>query len=260
MSGSDAVAGIHQRISTIETRFAKPVADDPGDGSGAVIRTGEFDAFGDVYQEALAARDASGLSPDRFAAAVDPDGFGPLVAGLGFGAAYGLGVPPPGAGPTTEQVAAAIAGVAGAPGVRPVGGYGPMSVPAELRVYGNGRIPGGALVALRDQPNHRLYGPAAASWNRVVEAARADGIELRITDSYRSYDQQVDLARRKGLYSEGGYAATPGTSNHGWGLAVDADVNDAATRQWLKVNGPRFGWVEAVPREPWHWEFRPHQI
>ena len=73
-------------------------------------------------------------------------------------------------------------------------------------------------------------------------------------------DEPFDLARRKGLYAEGGLAARPGTSNHGWGMAVDANVNDPRTLQWLKTNGPRFGWVEAVPREPWHWEFRPDQV
>jgi hypothetical protein len=55
-------------------------------------------------------------------------------------------------------------------------------------------------------------------------------------------------------------AAEPGTSNHGWGLAVDADVRDPALLAWIREHGPEFGWVEAVPREPWHWEFRPHQV
>ena len=51
-----------------------------------------------------------------------------------------------------------------------------------------------------------------------------------------------------------------GTSAVVGGLAVDADVTDPRTLQWMKTNGPRFGWVEAVPREPWHWEFRPGQV
>ena len=92
-----------------------------------------------------------------------------------------------------------------------------------------------------------------------MQAAAAEGITLRVTDTYRSYDEQVDLVARKGLYSEGGYGATPGTSNHGWGLALDADVNDPAVMSWMRTNAHRFGFVEAVPREPWHWEFRPTQ-
>jgi LAS superfamily LD-carboxypeptidase LdcB len=84
--------------------------------------------------------------------------------------------------------------------------------------------------------------------------AGAAGVNLGVTDSYRSYDQQVDLARRKGLYSQGGLGATPGASAHGWGLAVDVDVNDQG-QAWLRANAGRYGFVEAVPREPWHWEF-----
>ncbi len=101
--------------------------------------------------------------------------------------------------------------------------------------------------------------PAAQAWRACVEAARADGIDLTITDSYRTFDQQVDLVQRKGLYSNGGYGATPGTSNHGWGLAVDADVTAPQTLDWMRANAYKFGFVEAVPREPWHWEFRPQQ-
>jgi D-alanyl-D-alanine carboxypeptidase len=69
----------------------------------------------------------------------------------------------------------------------------------------------------------------------------------------------VDLVARKGLYANGGLGAVPGTSNHGWGVAVDADITNPATKAWLQANGHRFGFVEAVPREPWHWEFRPSQ-
>ena len=134
-----------------------------------------------------------------------------------------------------------------------------MPVPPALIGFGNGRVPAAALTPIA-QGGHRLYAPAAAAWDSLVAAAAADGVSIRITDSYRSYDQQVDLANRKGLYSQGGLAARPGTSNHGWGLAVDTDVNDARTLDWIRTNGPRFGFVEAVPREPWHWEFRPGQV
>ena len=73
--------------------------------------------------------------------------------------------------------------------------------------------------------------------------------------SYRSFDQQVELAGRKGLYSEGGLAAQPGTSKHGWGVAIDADV-DARGLAWMRANASRYGFYETTPREPWHWEYR----
>ncbi len=194
--------------------------------------TSGFDPFGEAYQLAVEQRP---LAP-----AAD-------WSGSAFGlSGYGLGI-------------AGIAGT-GVPGssIGRIGGFGEMPVPAELQAYGNGRIPQGVLQPV-GQGGHQLYAPAAASWRQAVQDAAAQGIELRLTDSYRSYDEQVDLVRRKGLYSEGGYGATPGTSNHGWGLAVDVDVTDAATLNWLRANAWRYGFVEAVPREPWHWEYRPHQ-
>jgi LAS superfamily LD-carboxypeptidase LdcB len=91
---------------------------------------------------------------------------------------------------------------------------------------------------------------------KMRAAAAADGISMGVTDSYRSYDQQVELASRKGLYKDGGWAAVPGTSPHGWGLALDVDV-DATGLSWMRANAARFGFAETTPREPWHWEYRP---
>jgi D-alanyl-D-alanine carboxypeptidase len=259
MQSASGVTAILGRIGAITERFGGSA-----EGGGfTILQTEEFDPFGDEYQ-----------------AAVDAMSSGPSVAGGAFsqqyGGAFGLqsmnglggmpglsgtagGTPPPPTPLTTASVQLAISGLAGPAGQRPTGGYGTLPVPADLAAYGNGRVPGSALTPI-GQGGHRLFAPAAASWQNVVAAARADGIELRITDSYRSYDEQVDLADRKGLYQNGGLAAVPGTSVHGWGMAVDADVRDERTLQWLRVNGPRFGWVETTPREPWHWEFRPTQV
>ena len=77
---------------------------------------------------------------------------------------------------------------------------------------------------------------------------------IGVTDSYRSYDAQVDVANRKGLYSQGGLAAKPGTSDHGLGLALDLDL-DTNALSWMRANAGRFGFVEDTPRESWHWKF-----
>lgn len=132
-------------------------------------------------------------------------------------------------------------------------GHRDATAPAELAQYGNGRIPAAALAPI-GIGNHRLWGPAASSFQRMAQAAAADGVRIGVTDSYRSYDSQVDLAERKGLYSEGGLAARPGTSTHGWGLSLDLDLDDRA-QAWMRANGARFGFVEDVPREPWHWTY-----
>lgn len=131
---------------------------------------------------------------------------------------------------------------------------GKLEPPADLRAYGNGKIPSGALSEIGDG-SHRMWAPAATSFKRLITDARASGIDIGVTDSYRSYEQQVDLAERKGLYSQGGLAATPGTSNHGWGLSLDLDL-DSEALAWMRANGKQYGFVEDVPREPWHWTYR----
>jgi LAS superfamily LD-carboxypeptidase LdcB len=93
----------------------------------------------------------------------------------------------------------------------------------------------------------------------MISDAKAQGGTIGITDSYRSYDEQVDVARRKGLYSQGGLAAKPGTSEHGWGMATDLDLNNKA-QAWVRANGEKYGFVENTPREPWHWAYKPKSV
>ncbi len=128
-------------------------------------------------------------------------------------------------------------------------------IPTDLAAYGNGKIPASALAKVGDT-NHKLWAPAAESLTRMVADAKRDGVTIGITDSYRPYEEQVDLARRKGLYSQGGLAAKPGTSEHGWGMAVDLDLNNKA-QAWMRANGDKYGFDENVPREPWHWAYKP---
>ncbi|MDN5755460.1 MAG: M15 family metallopeptidase [Micrococcaceae bacterium] len=87
------------------------------------------------------------------------------------------------------------------------------------------------------------------------------GYDLGITDSYRDYDEQVATKKAKG-----NMAAEPGTSKHGWGLALDlgTGINNFGTPEynWMKDNAPAHGWRHpdwaepggSLP-EPWHWEF-----
>jgi cell wall-associated NlpC family hydrolase len=127
--------------------------------------------------------------------------------------------------------------------------------------YANGRIPASALCPLGKAP-HVLRCDAAASYRAMSDAfAAAFGSPLCITDSYRSYAAQVAAYRAKPRL-----AAWPGTSNHGWALAVDlcGGVNVAGTPQWtwMQANADRFGFVNppwarpgAEKPEPWHWEY-----
>jgi hypothetical protein len=207
---------------------------------GALPSTVAFDPFGAVYQQTLL---QNGVGGGMNAAGADANGQGlPGVAG-------------------TEQYPAGGTGATGGtlnPYGHQVGGYGAMAIPSELAVYGNGQVPRAALAPI-GQGGLVLYAPAAASFQTMRAAAARDGLQLKITDSYRSYDQQVELAQRKGLSKNGGWAAVPGTSNHGWGLAVDANVNDPKMFAWMQQHAQEFGWVQGAAREPWHWEFRPDQ-
>lgn len=112
----------------------------------------------------------------------------------------------------------------------------------------NGRLKPKQLVGVGN--GHKLQPAAARAFKVMRRDAAKDGVRITLTDSYRDLSTQERLAKEKGLYSQGGLAAKPGTSNHGWGLAVDVDEG----REWLAKNGNRYGF-KTIPREPWHWEY-----
>lgn len=126
--------------------------------------------------------------------------------------------------------------------------------------FSNGMIPSDRLCAL--PRSHALRCDAAVAYSKLADAFQERfGRSLCITDSYRSYPQQVALYAKKPSL-----AALPGTSNHGWGLAVDlcggVDKFATAQHEWMKANAGRYGWMHprwAGPNgsrpEPWHWEF-----
>jgi cell wall-associated NlpC family hydrolase len=127
--------------------------------------------------------------------------------------------------------------------------------------YPNGLIPPSALCPL-GVAGHALRCDATAAWRAMSTAYQGTfGTPLCITDSYRGYASQVRLYGEKPAL-----AAVPGTSNHGWGLAVDlcggVDAFGTAQYSWMLANAGRYGFVHptwADPgngrEEPWHWEY-----
>ena len=125
----------------------------------------------------------------------------------------------------------------------------------------NGAVPESELCAL-PASGHRLHPDAARSWWRLNAAYAARfGSGLCVTDSYRSYEAQAALQSTKP-----GLAAPAGTSNHGWGVAVDlcggVESFDSAAHRWIVRHGTRFGWASPAwaraggsRPEPWHWEY-----
>jgi LAS superfamily LD-carboxypeptidase LdcB len=110
------------------------------------------------------------------------------------------------------------------------------------------------------------------------QAARADGVtQLRQTstyDTYRPYTIQKAVFLQRYVrepvsknvrrwdgqvwYLKPGLAplASPGTSIHGFGCAIDIwNVGQNGRLEWLTDNAPRFGfyWEKGVEKsEPWH--------
>jgi LAS superfamily LD-carboxypeptidase LdcB len=157
-----------------------------------------------------------------------------------------------------EQALAGSTSTGGSPpsGLAGAGAALASALPANPKDAGfaNGKIPTDALSTI-GVGNHKLWAPAAEAFQRMTAAAKAQGVTIGVTDSYRSYDAQVAVAKKKGLYSQGGLAAKPGTSDHGWGLALDLDLN-AKAQAWMRTNGSKFGFKEDTPREPWHWGYK----
>lgn len=128
------------------------------------------------------------------------------------------------------------------------GGYGARVASSSSSAGGN---PCRAMPVPTDlvsigQGGHRLEAAAAASLARAEKAA---GTIIRVTDSFRSYEQQADCHRRKPTL-----CAAPGGSCHEKGLAIDVvDMKNQRIIDALTAEG----WQRFDPgREPWHWSYQ----
>ena len=97
---------------------------------------------------------------------------------------------------------------------------------------------------------HQLASSAAEAFLKMKSAAAAEGINLTLSSSYRSYEKQAYLYQ---LYKQGrgNLAAPPGTSKHEKGLAIDV----ANGIPWVQKNAKKFGWKATVASEDWHFEY-----
>jgi LAS superfamily LD-carboxypeptidase LdcB len=132
----------------------------------------------------------------------------------------------------------------------------------SLDAYANGKIPASALCELGFAPGQQLRCDAAEALEQLNAGfAAAFGTNLVITDSYRSYSQQVACRQQKGSL-----CATPGTSNHGTGTAVDLGGNaytfGTDQHDWMLAHAEEYGWTlpdwaraNGSKPEPWHWEY-----
>jgi hypothetical protein len=127
--------------------------------------------------------------------------------------------------------------------------------------YPNGLIPKGMLCPLQ-QKGFSLRADATIAFVSLNEAYRKRfGKSMCVTDAYRSLAEQQSV-----YYRRPGFAAVPGRSNHGLGLAVDlcggVERSGSAEFVWMEKNSKRYGWFHPSwaytgPFEPWHWEYDP---
>ncbi|WP_062517283.1 D-alanyl-D-alanine carboxypeptidase family protein [Demequina gelatinilytica] len=130
-------------------------------------------------------------------------------------------------------------------------------------VYANGEIPASALCALPWKGAVLLECGAAADLGRLDDAFHERfGIHVPVGSGYRDLAGQYAARASKGRL-----AATPGTSNHGWGEAIDLDESGlpggygGAAYAWLVSQAPAYGWhlpawagPGGAKPEPWHLE------
>jgi hypothetical protein len=141
--------------------------------------------------------------------------------------------------------------------------------------YRNGEIPSNKLRQINNAAKYkgdissdggkiRLYTKASLALDQLIAAAEQAGIPVKINSAYRTVSDQ------QRVYAEncpGGRCkiptATPGTSNHGFGLAIDFATSGLKRiapgdklYDWLAAgNGAKFGF-KRIASESWHWEYQ----
>lgn len=136
------------------------------------------------------------------------------------------------------------------------------AVPRPQPTAANGSIPLEDLVlvsfpGVRDSPPVYLRPDAAAALLRLLESYHAEtGDYLPVDEGYRDLEAQQRAFDQYGSPR----AATPGTSNHGEGIAVDfvnpPVLRGTAQHSWLTAHASQFGFEPLTdPDEPWHWNY-----
>ncbi|MFA6273485.1 MAG: M15 family metallopeptidase [Candidatus Paceibacterota bacterium] len=112
---------------------------------------------------------------------------------------------------------------------------------------------------------------------KLLDAAKANGITLYVKSAYRSFTEQQTLKSTYSIIYGAGtansFAADQGYSEHQLGTATDfitsglgGDLTDAfdntASFKWLAANAYLYGFEMSYPKdntyyvyEPWHWRF-----
>lgn len=121
-----------------------------------------------------------------------------------------------------------------------------------------------------------FYTQALPYLDKLLLAARADGVDLLVASAFRSFETQVSLkSEYKVIYGAGTanqFSADQGYSEHQLGTAADfttpavggtfSKFKSDPAYQWLEDNAYKYGFILSYPEknvyykfEPWHWRF-----
>lgn len=170
-----------------------------------------------------------------------------------------------------------------------VGAQAMPGAPDFREKYKNAFIPLEAMVGVekgsRDRYKYKgtggwmlLHPDAADAYFKLKAFAKTQNISWTVTSAYRDYEHQKSLGSSSTV-------AKPGSSPHGWGMAldfselyaqVDGSGNPAINRagreksslyRWMSNNAPKYGWYNPYRLadgsgvdEMWHWEYWGHYV
>ena len=154
-------------------------------------------------------------------------------------------------------------------------------LPEGITPAHNGKMPADRLKKIHCRGH--LYFDTARAWLAMVRAAAQDNIFLNLNNPFNAYrkiesqiavfqkrfvevDAQTPLPNGAIRVEYGGkfwqlkpnvaYAAIPGTSSHGYGLAVDiGNISNKNVKAWLDKNAASFGFVKEYSFESWHFTY-----
>jgi len=128
----------------------------------------------------------------------------------------------------------------------------------------DGAVPSGTTVFDGSVPAVAKLDPALlGALRRAATDATREGVELLVDSGWRSREYQERLFQeavsKYGSAEEAArWVATPDTSSHVAGEAVDIGPADAA--EWLSEHGAWYGLCQIYSNEPWHYELRREAI
>lgn len=139
-----------------------------------------------------------------------------------------------------------------------------LALPREDDVYlfgyrrGENFVFAASPLPLKDIQGNTAYldHDAAAAFVSLLDVAQRENVKIAITYAYRTQEEQRKLYRRGPTI-----AAYPGYSNHQSGLSIDMrgcigrKGSKTKLYYWMKKVGPRFGWINDIANEPWHWTY-----